>query len=900
MPPKKSTKKSNFKKNVSNLIVISIIVLLCVAVWYYSIKQDGYFTEWNEWSKCDKTCGTDGIQIRTREYVPPKYWGNDDPDKDSNKLKETRSCIPAPPTNCPIDGSYGDWTEWTECDKSCGYGNQIRTRIYNNAKYGGKDIENIILSESKECFIKECSNLPADVTQWKDINPEEIYYHVNNNPRSQLLATKINNVSPLFANYVFFKQQERTFTKESSDYKGTKTLSNILTTELNNKRITQDEYNKLKEKGGIQRQNTEITDKKQIKYTAFKEKWTLLSDCTPRTGKVRNKTFITKYYAATGNNEQDQEFKLFSDRFLSLASNSSIIHKTTINEITITYNIKRINNTEPKIFEISKQELCEPIPTFSINEIQQIWKDTTGCNLTLTDETLSSGGYTNKINDYMYESDSTKFIQNIKSWARDGILNEKDINKRNIKLQQCYTPRNIYLNNVLESEEKGNSAIIYPGICYSGNHLWENSNIRLRFIDGILQFEILVKDGKYYWTWRSNNQIRNSNNILCMQNDGNLTILDSNGKIVWSSNTAGNNGAYAEINTKSGGFCIKNKDGKIIKYLLTRTNGTDNVYIGGNNNWKYVKNNSIKGLLSDWTYYDPNSKTYIKQSEKVTLANDTQPWGMTENATNSNERDDSDMIKPINLTDSSGGELGSYNIVHIVLLNRFGERIYIEPSVFQNILTKNDYKGDDNVDLGCDGDEYIPISTLRINYLIDKSSGLDVKDNIIAKSSNKLTDITFKNEWGRKYRDPFRFKKYQIYTDSTIDYPYSKMYDSGTGLDFGGAIHAKNTKYRIDGCTQFHNLYNDNRYVDIKKALKDDGFVNIKNSINDGKNWISYRLHPIFDRYYQYWRVYERSMENYVKYLNSSNHPESSSFNNKQISNFSNKIINTYLEIINI
>ena len=59
-----------------------------------------------------------------------------------------------------INGGYSQWTEWTPCDKTCGKGYQERERVCNNppASRGGKDCSVLgEASEVRECQVAVCS-----------------------------------------------------------------------------------------------------------------------------------------------------------------------------------------------------------------------------------------------------------------------------------------------------------------------------------------------------------------------------------------------------------------------------------------------------------------------------------------------------------------------------------------------------------------------------------------------------------------------------------------------------------------------------------------------------------------------------------------------------------------------
>jgi Thrombospondin type 1 domain len=125
-------------------------------------KEDGYHTEWNKWGVCSKECGG-GIQQRERSYTPAKYGGVDLEDKD-NTL-ESRECNAF---NCPENGYHTEWNEWSNCDKDCGGGSQQRERTYTPAKYGGLDLENKdSLMESKYCNEQNCP-VDGSFTPWEE------------------------------------------------------------------------------------------------------------------------------------------------------------------------------------------------------------------------------------------------------------------------------------------------------------------------------------------------------------------------------------------------------------------------------------------------------------------------------------------------------------------------------------------------------------------------------------------------------------------------------------------------------------------------------------------------------------------------------------------------------------
>ena len=104
-------------------------------------------SNWSNWSECDKDCGT-GNQTRTRIVTEEASYGG----IFCPNLEENQSCNTQ---ECPIDCSVSNWSDWSKCDKDCGTGNQTRTRtITEEAQNEGQVCS--ILEESQTCNTQEC------------------------------------------------------------------------------------------------------------------------------------------------------------------------------------------------------------------------------------------------------------------------------------------------------------------------------------------------------------------------------------------------------------------------------------------------------------------------------------------------------------------------------------------------------------------------------------------------------------------------------------------------------------------------------------------------------------------------------------------------------------------------
>ncbi|XP_052212308.1 SCO-spondin-like isoform X4 [Dreissena polymorpha] len=115
---------------------------------------DGAWSQWLPWAACTVTCET-GVTNRTRLCSNPAPANGG---KTCEGIKyETKSCTVT--TTCPIDGEWGSWNAWSDCDKTCGDGVSFRLRkcdnpppMYNGSLCAGKNID-IELCNSNTCSV---------------------------------------------------------------------------------------------------------------------------------------------------------------------------------------------------------------------------------------------------------------------------------------------------------------------------------------------------------------------------------------------------------------------------------------------------------------------------------------------------------------------------------------------------------------------------------------------------------------------------------------------------------------------------------------------------------------------------------------------------------------------------
>ncbi|XP_062505321.1 A disintegrin and metalloproteinase with thrombospondin motifs adt-1-like isoform X3 [Corticium candelabrum] len=112
---------------------------------------DGGWSEWNLWSKCSKSCGTGG-KFRSRSCTNPSP-------SHGGKVCEGSGLgfVSCNEHSCEVDGGWTEWTDFSQCTKSCGFGSQIRSRTCTNPepKHDGKPCFGP-REEAIECTIDDC------------------------------------------------------------------------------------------------------------------------------------------------------------------------------------------------------------------------------------------------------------------------------------------------------------------------------------------------------------------------------------------------------------------------------------------------------------------------------------------------------------------------------------------------------------------------------------------------------------------------------------------------------------------------------------------------------------------------------------------------------------------------
>ena len=111
----------------------------------------GGWSGYEDWSECSKECGP-GTKTRTRTCSKPvPAHGGDTCVGDST---ETQSCNTK---DCPVHGGWSGYEDWSECSKECGPGTKTRTRTCSKPvpAHGGDTCVGDS-TETQSCNTKDC------------------------------------------------------------------------------------------------------------------------------------------------------------------------------------------------------------------------------------------------------------------------------------------------------------------------------------------------------------------------------------------------------------------------------------------------------------------------------------------------------------------------------------------------------------------------------------------------------------------------------------------------------------------------------------------------------------------------------------------------------------------------
>ncbi|KAL2310000.1 hypothetical protein Nmel_006237 [Mimus melanotis] len=114
---------------------------------------------WSEWSDCSVTCGK-GMRTRQRMLKSAAELGDC-----NEELEQAEKCMLP---ECPIDCELTEWSQWSECNTSCGKGHMIRTRMIKiEPQFGGAACPETV--QRAKCRVRKClRGAGMEKRRWKE------------------------------------------------------------------------------------------------------------------------------------------------------------------------------------------------------------------------------------------------------------------------------------------------------------------------------------------------------------------------------------------------------------------------------------------------------------------------------------------------------------------------------------------------------------------------------------------------------------------------------------------------------------------------------------------------------------------------------------------------------------
>lgn len=116
--------------------------------------EDCAWGQWSDWSDCSRSCDA-GLQSRSREVTTFARGGGKA--CEAGAMQEYQPCSTDACNPASVNGLWGPWGVWQACSATCGGGAQMRERkVVQHAKHGGIPVSGVF-EEYQKCGTAPCA-----------------------------------------------------------------------------------------------------------------------------------------------------------------------------------------------------------------------------------------------------------------------------------------------------------------------------------------------------------------------------------------------------------------------------------------------------------------------------------------------------------------------------------------------------------------------------------------------------------------------------------------------------------------------------------------------------------------------------------------------------------------------